>query len=253
MMIRTRAVVILALAMLFAGAGGYGLRYLFEGGYIRFNYPDEDRFPIRGLDISHHQGKIDWEALRAEKLHFIYIKATEGGDHKDRRFKTNWEHAARIGLLRGAYHFFTFCKEGKTQAQNFIDTVPVEKIMLPPVIDIEYAGNCKARPAKAALLREVHAFATEVRRVYRRAPVLYVTEEIYADYLQDEVGIYPLWFRDIYFEPNADGMQWLFWQYANRGRVKGINGPVDLNVFNGSETGFKRLLTPAGHDKQGAD
>ncbi len=235
----------LAVLLLLVAAMGYGVRYLFETGHIRLNYPDKKRFPIHGLDISHHQGKINWDTLRTEKFKFVYIKATEGGDHKDRRFKRNWEAAARIGLMRGAYHFFTFCKDSKIQAQNFIDSVPVEDNMLPPAIDIEYAGNCKTRPSKTVLHQEVRIFAEEVRRVYRRTPVLYVTEEIYVDYLQDKTIGYPLWIRDIYFEPDANRAPWLFWQYANRGRVKGINGPVDLNVFNGSAEEFNRLLQPA--------
>lgn len=245
MVIRTRTAVIVLLVALLLGAAGYGLRYLFESGYLRFNYPNEQRFPLHGLDVSHHQGKINWDAVPTGKFRFVYIKATEGGNHKDRRFKRNWEEAARVGLVRGAYHFFTFCKDSKTQAQNFIESVPVEDNMLPPVIDIEYGGNCKTRPTRTVLLQDIHVFAEEVRRVYQRTPLLYVTEEIYTEYLQDEHTGYPLWVRNIYFEPNADRTSWLFWQYANRGRVKGISGPVDLNVFNGSVEEFNRLLQPA--------
>lgn len=235
----------LVLAALLTGAAAYGLRVLFENGYLRFNYPSTTHYPIRGIDVSHHQGKIDWQALRDEQLHFIYIKASEGGDHKDRRFKANWDEAARSGMVRGAYHFFTFCKDGKSQALNFIDTVPVAEAMLPPVIDIEYAGNCKTRPERAALLTELRLFATEVERVYKRRPIFYVTEEIYADYLRGQINDYPLWIRDIYFEPRfTDRSEWVFWQFANRGRVKGISGAVDLNVFNGDAAAFAALLQP---------
>ncbi|MBI3561807.1 MAG: glycoside hydrolase family 25 protein [Gammaproteobacteria bacterium] len=242
---RTRRMILLVLLVISAAGIGYGLRYGYDIGLVRFNYPDTKRFPLRGIDVSHHQGKIDWNALPAEHAHFIFIKATEGGDHKDRRFKTNWDNAYRYGLARGAYHFFTFCKAGKQQAENFIATVPVEEKMLPPVIDIEYGGNCKSRPEREGLLRELREFAVEVEQVYRRKPIFYVTEEIYADYLRGEITDYPVWIRDIYFEPSfSDRSGWLFWQYANRGRIKGIQGPVDLNVFNGDAAALEQLQEP---------
>ena len=174
----------------------------------------------------------------------MYIKATEGGDFKDRRFKANWQAAAEIGLVRGAYHFFTFCKSGKEQAKNFISSVPVERDMLPPVLDIEYGGNCKARPEREELLREVQDFINEVRPVYNIQPILYVTEDIYETYLAEQRSDMLIWMRDIYFEPQLnEGKTWLIWQYANRGRVRGIRGPVDLNVFNGDYKKFTQYLT----------
>jgi len=245
LMLHRRIYLMVVLAAVLTGAAAYGLRHLYENGHVRFNYPSILRFPIRGIDISHHQGKIDWESLREEQLHFIYIKASEGGDHKDRRFKENWENASRHGMVRGAYHFFTFCKDGKSQALNYINTVPVEEYMMPPVIDIEYAGNCKTRPERPVLLAEVRLFAHEVERAFKRRPIFYVTEEIYADYFRGEINDYPLWIRDIYFEPRfTDRNEWVFWQFANRGRVKGIGGPVDLNVFHGDAAAFEALLQP---------
>lgn len=241
----TQSIVLVLVSVGLLGGAAYVARYLFENGYVRFNYPDKQRFPIRGIDISHHQGKIDWLSLRNEQFQFIYIKATEGGDHKDRRFKSNWESAARHGILRGAYHYFTFCKSGKEQADNFIATVPTEANTLPPGIDIEYAGNCKSRPKREEVLSEVRTFAQELINYYHRRPIFYVTEEIYADYLKGEINDFPLWIRDIYFEPKfRDRSSWVIWQYANRGRVQGVTGPVDLNVFNGDLAAFRNLLIP---------
>jgi lysozyme len=62
-------------------------------GYVRFNYPAREQFPVRGVDVSHHQGDIDWQLLKSERVVFAYIKATEGGDFKDPRFRINWEGA----------------------------------------------------------------------------------------------------------------------------------------------------------------
>jgi Glycosyl hydrolases family 25 len=67
---------------------------------------------VIGVDVSNHQGEIDWSALAGSNVAFAYIKATEGGDFRDRRFQLNWDGAKRAGLARGAYHFFTQCRSG---------------------------------------------------------------------------------------------------------------------------------------------
>ena len=77
-------------------------------GTIQINNPDKSRFPIRGIDISHHQQMIDWEALKSEYIRFIFIKATEGGDYQDPLFAENCNNAKKTGFVRGAYHFYTF-------------------------------------------------------------------------------------------------------------------------------------------------
>ena len=67
----------------------------FQWGFLRFNYPDQTVYPVQGLDVSHHQGEIDWQAINAQadqpKYRFVFIKATEGGDFKDPRFVRNWK------------------------------------------------------------------------------------------------------------------------------------------------------------------
>ena len=216
----------------------------FEFGYIRFNYPDREEYPIRGIDISHHQDIIDWDVLKRSDLDFAFIKATEGGDHKDTQFRRNWERAGDIGLIRGAYHFFTFCKPGHEQALNFIQSVPVDKNALPPAIDLEFGGNCKARPSKEEVQQEINVFAKLVEQRYGKTPIIYTTNDSYIAFLEGENLGYPIWIRDIYSEPKLpDGAKWDFWQFANRGRLHGINGFVDLNVYNGSSEEFQNFIS----------
>ena len=93
----------LLLNILFVGAMAYEL---FKTGAIRLNYPDKKEFPIRGIDVSHHQGHIDWKKLAAQDVSFAYIKATEGEDFLDEDFKYNWSSAEDAGILPGAYHYF---------------------------------------------------------------------------------------------------------------------------------------------------
>ncbi len=217
----------------------------YTAGRWRFNYPSRTEFTIRGIDVSHHQGDIDWPAVAGEGYRFAYIKATEGGDFKDSSFQRNWEEAKRAGLAVGAYHFFTFCKPGAAQAQNFSDAVPEDAQALPPVIDFEFGGNCAQRPPREDVLKELNAFARIVRRKYGKDPVLYATSESHERYLAGRVEGYPLWMRDVFRRPGRIGArEWTFWQYSNNTRVNGVRGPVDQNVFNGREKEFRLFVRP---------
>ncbi|MEK7389718.1 MAG: GH25 family lysozyme [Elusimicrobiota bacterium] len=212
-------------------------------GHWRLNYPSQTEFRVRGIDVSHHQGEIDWQAVAKEGYRFVYIKATEGGDFKDSVFQRNWAEAKLNGLAVGAYHFFTFCKPGKTQAANLIESVPEEAGALPPVIDFEFVGNCAERPPKEDVLKELSAFADIVEKKYRKPPVLYVTSPAYSQYLAGQADRYRLWIRDVFRRPGRfDERDWTIWQYSDNTRVNGIHGLVDQNVFNGNEEGFQSFL-----------
>ncbi|MFI5322673.1 MAG: GH25 family lysozyme [Thermodesulfobacteriota bacterium] len=221
-----------------------GALIFFEEGYIRFNYPSSKKYPVHGIDISHHQDSIDWGILKRADIDFIFIKATEGGDHKDTKFTEYWKRAGELGLTRGAYHYFTFCKSGREQAMNYIAAVPAEAGLLPPVIDLEYGGNCSARPSKEALQKEIGEFSDIVERTYGKRPLIYTTKQSYTDFVSEALPGYMIWIRDIYSTPRLpDGRGWSFWQYTNKGRLWGIAGFVDLDVFNGTREEFAELLT----------
>lgn len=222
---------------------GVMIIFLLYSGKIRFNYPSFEEFPVQGLDISHHQGKINWEQLSKQNYKFIYIKATEGGDFKDPKFKNNWLNSHKNFFLTGAYHFFTLCKPGLEQAINYIATVPSSSPMLPPAIDLEFGGNCSNRPSKKELLMEIKSFANEIKKAYQQEPILYVTSDFYKAYLEGANLPYKLWVRNIYKKPSIPSKDsWLFWQYANRGHVEGIKTFVDINVFNGELIDLQYLL-----------
>ncbi|HAM36674.1 MAG TPA: lysozyme [Elusimicrobia bacterium] len=235
----------LAVSTALAGIAGLGiLGYL--GFSWRLHYPDVRAYPVRGVDVSHHQGKISWEKLAAQRIRFAYIKATEGGDFQDHEFRANWEGTARSGIARGAYHFFSLCKPGDEQARNFIKTVPLEPGALPPAVDFEFMGNCKARPPREDVLREFFAFSRAVESRYGALPIIYVTGEAYERYLEGQVDPYRLWVRGIVFKPRlSSGRVWSFWQYSHHARLDGIRGRVDMNVFNGSPEEFERQFPAA--------
>jgi lysozyme len=101
---------------------------------------------VIGVDVSNHQGDIDWPTLASSNVAFAYIKATEGGDFRDKRFQLNWEGAKRAGLARGAYRFFTQCRSGAEQAKAFIAAVPRDEGALPPSLRQCHAMRVRYRP-----------------------------------------------------------------------------------------------------------
>ena len=218
---------------------------LISNGYIWFVYPSKKKYPVRGIDISHHQGEINWDKVKNTKLKFVFIKATEGHDFIDQDFINNWNNSKKIGLIRGAYHFYSLRIPGKDQALNYINNVPKEENTLPPVIDLEFGGNSKVRPSKMKFKRELLAYVYEVEKFYNKKPVFYITNTFYKTYFKgdEELLKYDIWIRNIYYEPGKIGEnKWIFWQYNSRGHIDGIKGFVDLNVFVYDEEYFKKYI-----------
>ncbi len=193
--------------------------------------PSRAQYPTQGIDVSHHQGPIDWAAAKADGVDFAYIKASEGGNRRDPRFAENWRAAAEAGVRRGAYHFFTLCRPARDQATNFIALVPREGDALPPAVDLEFGGNCAARPRREALIAEVASFVKMVEAHSEKPVMLYITREFEEQYRVSEAIDRPLWLRRIALEPDYGGHPWVMWQAHNRRRVDGIDGPVDWNVL----------------------
>ena len=104
---------------------------------------DAAQYKVQGVDVSRYQRTVNWKQLQQEgNVKFAFIKATEGSRYKDPYFDSNWEAAQKAGVLRGAYHFYRANKSARWQAQHFIQTVPLQKGDLPPVLDIEEVDNC---------------------------------------------------------------------------------------------------------------
>ncbi len=180
-----------------------------------------------GIDLSHHNGPVDWGRLGTEPLEFVYLKATEGTDHIDTRFQENWQAATRLGWQVGAYHFYLLCREGAPQAENFIRQVEVRAGTLPPAVDLEHAHNCKARGGRDAALAELRAFLAALEAEYGAVPVIYTTPAFHAEWLAGEgFEAHPVWIRSLEGPPE---LPHAIWQYSMKGKVAGVEGPVDLN------------------------
>lgn len=189
-----------------------------------------------GIDVSAHQGEVDWRRVARDDIAFAYMKATEGRDFTDRYFERNWAGAGEAGLDRGAYHFFTLCSPGLEQARHFLRVAsPADGAgLLAPALDLELGGNCSRRPAAAVVQAEVDVFLAEVERAWSRPVVLYVGDDWEGEYpIRARREGRPLWHRRFVRKPNVDG--WTIWQFQWYAKVDGVPGQVDLNVMRSTE------------------
>lgn len=202
------------------------------------NYTPPEGYTVRGIDISHHQGTIDWELLRNrgsvddQPLCFVFMKATEGGDIVDRQFSRNFAAARKYGIVRGAYHFYRHATPAKQQAANFIRQVKLEAGDLPPVLDVEVKPDgVSVEDFRQGVLE----WLVRVEQHYGVRPILYTYHSFRQQYMNDSVfNLYPYWIAHYYVDSVRYQGPWAFWQYSDSGELYGIKGPVDLDIFRGS-------------------
>jgi lysozyme len=205
-------------------------------------------YEVHGIDVSRWQRPIDWATARDHGVSFAFIKATEGGDHADPRFREHWRAAGAAGVPRGAYHFYYLCRPANEQADWFVRNVPKEPGALPPVLDIEWNGEsetCPHRPDPAVIRSEVATYLTLVRRHYGQTPILYTTPDFWRDNEMWRVEGAQPWLRAVTRHPSEaypEARSWAFWQYSGTGLVPGIEGEVDLNAFRGSSADWAAWL-----------
>jgi lysozyme len=205
-------------------------------------------FDIEGIDVSHHQQKIYWDSLAKKNLTFVFVKATEGMSHTDTQFDFNWNEAKRIGLKRGAYHFFSTFTNATDQARHFIQTVKLEKGDLAPVLDFE--DNIYF--LEPGLKDSIYTWLTMVENHFRIKPIIYTNLNLYNNFIKPSFSNYPFWIARYQSDnlPIPNNSLSYIWQYGNRGRISGINGHVDLNVFLGTQTDFNNLCYTDELDKK---
>ncbi len=205
------------------------------------------RHPIHGIDISKWQGPIDWASVRGAGTQFAFIKATEGGDHVDERFRENWDGAARAGVPRGAYHFVFWCRSAREQVEWFKRNVPADPSALPPVLDVEWNGHsqkCPKRLPKAEALAMMRVMLAEMEAYTGKRPIIYTDITFHKDVLEGELPDYPHWLRSTAAEPEQRlaNRQWMLWQFTSTGRVPGVRGDVDRNAFYGTQAEWASFL-----------
>ena len=196
-------------------------------------------YEVHGIDVSHHQSHIAWDSVEQEGIHFAFLKATEGLTFKDSLYIRNWTDAKRVGIKRGAYHFFRPTLSAREQAENFKSIVDIQEGDLPPVLDVEVLDGV----SKVHLLTGILNWLYLIEIHYGVRPILYTNLKFYNKYLAGHFDEYPIWIaRYNTREPIlACGRNWQFWQYGNRGRIDGIDGFVDFNVFHGTPEELENL------------
>lgn len=202
----------------------------------------QNRFEVKGIDVSHYQGEIDWAAVAHDGIAFAFIKATEGTTVVDERFATNWAGAGKADVARGAYHFFRPTLSGADQARHFLSHVTYRPGDMPPVLDLEVTDDATA----AVIRREALAWCKAVEDAWGVKPIVYTLPHYADSYLDGALSPYRLWVVDLglrLWPADSKGWQrWTFWQHSHHGSVAGIEGDVDLDVFNGSEADFQHFL-----------
>ncbi len=212
------------------------------------NYPKPGDYPIHGIDVSKYQGTIDWSAVAGSGVKFVWIKATEGGDHLDERFQANWQGAKLAGIPHGAYHFVYWCRPPIEEAIWFEQNVPVEDDALPPVLDVEAtpeSKTCKRHLERDAAIADMKVMLDEMERHFGKRPVIYTSVDFYEAILSDGAFLdYPIWVRSTKHHPAVryGSRPWKFWQYQADGAIPGIDGHVDRNAYYGTREQWQAFL-----------
>ncbi|KAF9649590.1 glycoside hydrolase family 25 protein [Thelephora ganbajun] len=208
----------------------------------------EIRTQPKGIDISSHQGNVDWNTVVANGVSFAFIKATEGTTYKNPYFSSQYTGATKAGLIRGGYHFaLPDRSSGVAQANWFASNGggwSGDGITLPGALDVEYnpyGATCYGLSA-ASMVDWIRDFSNTYHSRVGRYPVIYTTTNWWRNCTDDSPAFAsnsPLWIARYSSSVGLlpDGWSYhTFWQYADSGPV-----PGDQNYFNGDMAGLRRL------------
>lgn len=183
---------------------------------------------IKGIDVSHHQGDINWEKVRKSqpKLAFVYVKCTEGKSYVDPRFKANVEGASSQGYKVGAYHYFRMTSSAHDQFDNFKNQMDAVQIDLIPMVDVERDDG---KPRKE-LQDSLRVLLNLLEKQYGKRPMIYGTNRSYNEFCAPEFNHYPLYIgRYGKNKPVITGpSHYTIWQYSENARIPGIPKTVDM-------------------------
>jgi lysozyme len=198
----------------------------------------ETSAPLRleGIDVSRHQGVVNWGQVAASGITYCFIKATQGATLTDPRFVENWRNAGSHGITRGAYHFFSPGVAVARQVQHFSNVVQLSAGDLAPVLDLEVDGqDWDALPPDVRVPAALEML-TALEAHYGVTPIVYTNKRTVVEAFAGkprELVRFPLWVASYRSTPPPTmppgWTAWKFWQYTDQGRVPGISGNVDRN------------------------
>ncbi|MBI1946459.1 MAG: SH3 domain-containing protein [Deltaproteobacteria bacterium] len=201
---------------------------------------------VKGIDVSYYQSNIDWAQVADDGVQYAFIRVSDGLGHVDSKFERNWAGARDQGILRGAYQFFRSNQDPIAQAELLIEKVgQLEAGDLPPVIDVESKDGQSAQ----TIARKVGQWLDHVEAALGVRPIIYTGPYFWRDQVGGaDFDDHALWIAhygtSCPYVP-ATWTSWTFHQHSSSGRVRGISGNVDMNLFNGTLNQL-RALTVAG-------
>lgn len=207
-----------------------------------------------------HHYSIDWSSLRISGLgslskknisghvdypiSFIYIKSTEGTSLYNNYYANDYAGARAHGIRTGSYHFFSTVSKASSQAYFFIRNSKFNKGDFPPVLDVEpMPSQIRKMGGAHELWNRIRVWLHIVEKSTGVKPVLYISQTFVNRYINLAPDIkrdYKVWIAR-YGEYKPD-VRLVYWQLAPDGRVKGIHGEVDINVFNGYKSEYREFL-----------
>jgi len=208
---------------------------------------------VGGIDISHHNGNINWNQVPQSQVSFVFCKATQGRAYKDEMMQANMNELKRLNIIRGIYHFLTFKDvTAREQVNNFISCGIdfSQPGTLPPVLDVEWQQsdtlNKYIIANRTACVNKVMSWLEAVEKATARKPVIYTNSNFWKDYLGNPAGFesYPLWvasYRNDAPKLPAGWNDYAFWQFTEGGTVLGITGNVDKNIFKPGMRQLKKM------------
>lgn len=157
----------------------------------------------------------------------------------------------RVGVKRGAYHYFHPALNPEEQAQNFIETVSMQYGDMPPVVDIEEDNHLP----REEVINQLRTWLYLVEMHYSIRPIIYTHYKFYNKFIAGEFDKYPIWIAKYGGEAPrlGGGVQWWFWQYGRKGKLSGIKGYVDLNVFHSTKEELDRICLSGAMLSGGSD
>jgi len=190
-----------------------------------------NHFNSYGLDISHHQGDIDWNKILVQNeldsiIDFVYFKVSEGIDHFDSKWEQNRTALSGFGKKSGAYHFFQPKKDALLQATNFLKHYSYKPGDLPPVLDVEIEGK-----SNDDLIAGMLIWMNVVQKATGQRPIIYTSLHFYETKFKTFFKNETFWVASYSRMPDLEKYSNIaIWQYSEKGKFEGINEAVDLNV-----------------------
>ena len=248
-----------------------------SAGNVRVGLWKEDRFRgerlnytperIYGIDIARYQHEVDggvypinWSNLRITSLgvktpktitgtvsypvSFVFIKSTEGTTVLNKWFNSDYAEARKNGIRVGAYHFFSTKSDPLEQAHHFLRNTKFNRGDIPPVLDVEPSdAQIEAMGGAEVMFSWIRTWMVAVENATKVRPILYINQMFVNRYMPlapDVAADYEVWIaRYNEFKPD---MHLSFWQLGYDGRLSGIRGDVDINVFNGYKDEWQAYL-----------